>query len=301
MIKRRAGIYFLADDGVADLCIAFLNSLRATNGDLAVYCIPYSANYGQILKLRKSYQFSIFEDRELLKHYDSVSKEFHGSVVGDYRKLACWEGPLDDFVWIDVDTIVLGSLRVALNFLNTFDLINSHSNIESSVRYTWKSSILGTHVLKDEQISYAGNMGFCASQKRKFTRAQIDNAVVDSLKIREHMELSCMGQPFMNYLFVTSGLNYTSLHLLRNRLVNVPHEIWAGDPNWRVDLSNRWWYRNEPRDALFIHWAGLWRQKTRVVNEKELEESDWRRKFNLSPTINRDLPLRDLWLKYRLA
>src|SRR3989338_5484618 len=98
------GAYFLADDSVLDLTIAFLNSFRRWNPALPLVCIPFSGRTGQLLSLQQQYGFSMWNDQALLDRCDAISRRFHDETRGEYRKIAAWEGPFEEFIYIDVDT-----------------------------------------------------------------------------------------------------------------------------------------------------------------------------------------------------
>jgi hypothetical protein len=64
--------------------------------------------YTAIQLLASQYNFEVFLEPELVRAIDKVSSEFHnGWVSGNYRKLAMWSGPLEEFIYLDVDTVIL--------------------------------------------------------------------------------------------------------------------------------------------------------------------------------------------------
>jgi hypothetical protein len=80
------------------------------------------------------------------------------------------------------------------------------------------------------------------------------------------MELFCAEQPLLNYLIVSSGRPYTSLHVLNHRKrLNIPLEIWAGTPGGVVEEGKiKFQNRASP---LLVHWAGEWHPKKPGQNE----------------------------------
>jgi len=190
---------------------------------------------------------------------DKRSLSFYPRVVGEFRKLAAWDGRFERFIYIDVDTVVLMNMDFVFKLLNRFEFINSHSNIASSRKYTWKDSIYAVETLSEEQIEYSANMGFIASRKGALTQTDVDRAVRAAVGIKPHMETMCTDQPFMNFLVVTSKLRYTSISVLRSTgNFEYAEECWAGDENWIVQLNGRGYYAGEPKRVFFIHWAGQW-------------------------------------------
>ena len=169
----KLGAYFLADDGILDMAIAFLNSFRTYNASISLCLIPYSDDIEQLTSLRRQYNFTIWRDVAALQWCDEISRLFHGRAVGHYRKLAMWGGSFDRFVYIDSDTVVLNNTDFALRYLERFDFLASHSDMPQIRRWVWKDSICATRALTERQISYAANTGFLASRRECLSRAQI--------------------------------------------------------------------------------------------------------------------------------
>ncbi|MEP7095320.1 MAG: hypothetical protein ABI793_14760, partial [Flavobacterium sp.] len=109
LIKTQ-GVYFLANNKVLEMATAFLNSFRTHNKDISLCLIPYNNEFDQVKAMKDTYNFSIFDNEELLKICDDISLKFHGNVVGAYRKLVAWEGEFEQFIYIDIDTVVLDNL-----------------------------------------------------------------------------------------------------------------------------------------------------------------------------------------------
>jgi hypothetical protein len=274
----RLGAYFLADDGILDMAIAFLNSFRTYNASIPLCLIPYADDIGQLASLRRQYNFSIWRDLAALQWCDGISRMFHGCAVGQYRKLAMWGGSFDKFVYIDSDTVVLNNIDFALRYLDRFDFLASHSDMPQIRRWVWKESIGATRALTERQISYAANTGFIASRRESLSRAQIRARLPGALKLAQHMELLCCEQPLLNYLIVTSGLRYGSLSTIARHvgpLLGIPLELWAGNSSFAV----RDGLVIQPRsEILMMHWAGEWAR---------------------SKSEGRQIPYHDLWSYYR--
>src|SRR5262249_42560440 len=149
-------------------------------------------------------------------------------------KLALWEGPFDQFVYIDSDTVVLHSIDFVLRYLDQFDFLTSHSDMPQIRSWVWRDSIYATGALSDAQISYAASTGFLASRRECLPRAQVDARLPAALALAQHMELRCCEQPLLNYLIVTSGLRYASLSTIAREIgaqFGPPLEFWAGNPS----------------------------------------------------------------------
>jgi len=259
-----------------DFTVAFLNSVRAYNPATPLCLIPYDDAVDRVVDLQTEYAFSVWSDHDALVRCDEIGRHFHGRAVGEYRKLAMWEGPYDQFLYVDVDTVVLRNLEFVFPYLSDVAFLTSHSNMEDLEQWVWKPSIRETGALTEAQIRFSANAGFIGSHRGLLSLDYCEAFLEDALALAPHMELLCADQPLLNYFFVTSGLRYDSLAAIayRTRQMDLPRERWAG----RATLSVRHGEVTSPRmpPTFLIHWAGLWRR---------LEEGC--------------LPYMDLWQFYR--
>lgn len=147
--RKSKGVYFLANDDVYDLALAFLNSFRRHNSQTNACLIPFDGNIERLAELSEVHRFTIFSRQDVLERCDEISRSFHGSPAGHYRKLAAWEGPYDDFIYIDVDTIVLADVEQFFHFLAEFGFVASHARMKGLQRWVWKESIASTGLLSE--------------------------------------------------------------------------------------------------------------------------------------------------------
>ncbi|MGY3519423.1 hypothetical protein [Micromonospora haikouensis] len=251
------GAYFVANDAILDLAIAFLNSFRAHNPSIPLCLVPFGDDVGDIAALAGEYDFSVWRDQARLDWCDDISRRFHGHTVGQYRKLAIWDGPFDEFVYIDTDTVVLSDIGFTFRLLDRFDFLTSHSDLPDIRRWVWKDSVYAAGALSRRQVSYSANTGFVVSRKPALTPASVEARLPAALALAEHMELSCYEQPLLNYLIVTAGGGYGSLLAVAAATGSwrIPLERWAGDPSLSV-RDGRVVGSRTP--SLLMHWAGEW-------------------------------------------
>lgn len=295
-IKR--GVYFLANDKISELAIAFLNSFRNFNPDIPLCLIPYDSNFKKIASLSDRYNFSIYTDNEILNACDKISVRFLDSISGNFRKLALWEGPFDEFIFIDADTVVLKNVEFCFQYLSEYDFITSHSNIPSIRKWVWKDSIYNANILSNDQINYATNTGYIISYKKALPFKLATEKINAALEIKDHMELWCADQPFLNYLFVTSG-KFTSLLNLycRNPYQKIPLEQWGGRKHGVIQKGNIN-FPDENVSVLLIHWAGIYRLT-------KFEKWIYQRLFKVLgikkeiPVVSSFMPNKRLWNYYR--
>lgn len=290
------GVYFLANDGILDLAIAFLNSFRMYNPDLPLCLIPFNADFGRIYALLQKYQFSVFSATGVLRRCDQISVRFHGRVLGHYRKLAIWEGPFERFVYVDSDTVALGSFEPVFGLLNAYDFLATHSNIAAHRKWVWKDSIYAANDLTREQISYSGNTGLVCSRKKALLLDDIESGLPKALQLKPHMELMCAEQAFLNYLIVTSGKRYSSLQslALEDATQRIPMVYQAGR-----NLATSGGEVRCPGypPPLLVHWAGHW-SPTRY----DLLLASVLAKLRLRtrrPAVRFFMPNKGLWKYYR--
>lgn len=266
------GAFFLANDGVLDMATAFLNSFRAHNRSMPLCLIPYGDDIEELVRLSPRYGFTILDDPDRLRWCDDISRAFHRRRVGQYRKLAAWDGPFEEFVYIDCDTVVLTELDFAFEHLRRYGFVTAGSHLPQTRKWVWKDSIYDAGALTDNQIGYAASTGFIVSRRDCLRPADVDARLPGAVALAEHMELYCCEQPLLNYLIVTSAARYTSLFTIamRTGAWDIPMERWAGDPSFVVRDGR---IVDPATPSLMMHWAGEWsrsRQENRPIPYAEL-------------------------------
>lgn len=295
-IKR--GVYFLANDKIQELAIAFLNSFRKFNPDIPLCLIPYDSNFKEIASLSDRYNFSIFTGNEILNICDKISNRFLDYTAGNFRKLALWEGPFDEFIYIDIDTVVLQNIEFCFQYLSEYDFVTSHSNMPSTRKWVWKDSIYKTNFLGIDQINYATNTGYIISYKKALPLKLVTENINAALELKDHMQLWCTEQPLLNYLFVTLG-KFTSLFIqyCKNPDKIIPLEQWAGRKQGVVK-NGHIHFSDDNTPVLLIHWAGIYRLT-------KLEKWVYYKLFKFFgikkeiPVVSFFIPYKRLWSYYR--
>ncbi|MFC1730873.1 hypothetical protein ACFL6I_11115 [candidate division KSB1 bacterium] len=297
-IKTR-GVYFVANDRVIEMTFAFLNSFRKFNPEISLCMIPFRSDTDQLIGLKEKYNYSIYNNDEVLSFCDDISRQFHGEIIGHYRKLAIWQGDFDEFVYIDIDMLVLKNIDFVFLLLDQYDFITSNSNMSGSEKWVWKESIYQTNALNHDQIKYAANTGFIVSKKNVITKDYIESRLSSALKLSNHMELHCSDQPLINFLIVTSDKRYTSLYALIDTPLYPQNyvEFWAGSKKKYLLKNMQTLSKSKWRDVFLIHWAGVWQLRKVEINLYillsilKIKKTIW--------TTSLLMPLRRLWKKYR--
>ena len=293
------GVYFMSDDWLFDLTVAFLNSFRAHNPDMPLVLVPCYDRIDRLRALQDEYAFSVFDDPVRLARCDRISLRFHDHVLGHYRKLAMWEGVLDEFLYVDVDTVVLGHVGFVFKYLADHDFVASHSDIPRLRNYVWKRSIDGAGLLDRDQIAYSASTGFIASKKHALSLARAEDVASQADRLTPHMVLHCIEQPFLNYLIVTSGRPYTSLyvHEKQGHDPEMMAERWAGE--WGgVVRGGTIRFRGKRPPTLLVHWAGKWQATCFGRKLRSLARFFGRNDDDKFPR-RRFMPYKRLWNHYR--
>lgn len=276
----KRGIYFIANDRVMELSLAFLNSLRSHEPDIPLCLVPFNDEFQEIASLSDDYKFTVFKETDLLRRCDHISHQFHDGTYGHYRKFALWDGPFEEFLYIDIDTVVLSKVDFTFDLLARYDVSVSQS--DGDIANVWKNSVYTSRKLSKRQIGFAANTGCICSRRGVLPLNTVEERLDEALALKSHMTTSTFEQPVLNYFLVSSGLRYTSFALLANleRLYpRIRTELWAG----KRGVAFRGGRTVDPKEKLFlVHWAGEWQPR------------------GASTVIPRPgLPYRDLWLHYR--
>ncbi|MFF7636341.1 hypothetical protein ACFZB9_24815 [Kitasatospora sp. NPDC008050] len=268
------GVYFVANDRVFDLATVFLTSFRRHNPDIALRLIPFDAEHHRLAALGERYGFTLWADQELLSRCDEISLAFHEHPKGHFRKLAAWAGEFNEFLYIDSDTAVLRNIDFVFDRLSGHGFLTATSHLPGRA---WKDGIEESGKLTPEQYGYRANTGFVASRKGALTFAGITAALPAARELAPHMKLG-YEQPLLNYLMVTSGHRYTSLHRLRTTTGDrsIPAEVFAWTPD--VEAKDGGIVHPAVPPTLLVHW-------TEPVKPTQQDP--------------RTVPLYDLWCYYR--
>jgi hypothetical protein len=296
MVQQVRGVYFLANDAILDVTIAFLNSFRLANPTIPLCLIPFDGSTAKIEALSELYSFLVFDDSSQLELCDRISRAFFPQNRGHFRKLAAFEGPFDEFLYIDCDTVVVKDISFVFQFLRYFDFIFSHSDTPGLIRWVWKRSILGGHLLSARQTNFSANTGFFCSKRGVLNLEALEQDLPSAERFKPHMELGCMEQPYLNYAVVTSGKRFTSLLKLKQASGqwDLPLEKWAGPGlfKWQKDSVC-----HDGRNFMLYHWAGSWaagpfdKAIYAVARAVGLEVR--------SPSVRLFMSRKRLWNKYR--
>jgi hypothetical protein len=299
------GIYFLCNDRLISMAIAFLNAFREYNPKLPLCLIPYKDDdIEELLGLSETYDFSVFPDQGILDGCDQISERISPRDQR-FRKLAIWEGVFDQFIYIDVDNLVLEDISYLFDLLDTYSFVLCDSNVDGNDVWSWDESIYSSGLLTEAQIKFAANTSLIVSSRGKISLADLTRRKQEIDAVIPYMQLRCGEQSLLNYLIVTSGFPSSSITDLQkiDEGLKVGLGYWAGSssdsdieinalPGGKLEL-------NDPSQRVtFIHWSGLW-QAGRFDHyvRRILQLISMRRRDKV--VIRWWFPYKKFWLYYR--
>ncbi len=115
---RRYGIAIIANDRVFDWLLPFLESYRAASTTIPLYIIPYDEDLTRTRRAAEIYGVEVvsLDSGEL----DALAKRLYPLNPGHrrrLRKLLALSLPLDEVIYLDVDTLILRDLSTAFGHI----------------------------------------------------------------------------------------------------------------------------------------------------------------------------------------
>lgn len=218
----KQGIYTLANDNVYDQLVALLNSIEANySKDIPVCVIPYDDNAVKVeADVERRKNCSIFTDKEIIKKWEKFALEVWGLECGAgsmetfgrhklsvHRKLCCFDGPFDKFVFMDADTLLMQSLDFIFEKLENHDFVVYDYQFKDpshvfNINSKKLNSVFSEKRLKKEIFC----TGFWASKKEIFTQSDLSN-ILKSLEEDEKKILYARApeQSLLNYMCMKSN------------------------------------------------------------------------------------------------
>lgn len=255
MSGRQTGIYFLADDGVFDWAAAMLSSLRIEAPSITVSCIPFSDRTSRLEQLKSKFRFTMVDD-PTLSELDDIGRDVYHHMnptppmhlVGAFRKFFMFWGPLERFLYIDSDVVVLKGFKQLFNHATNSDQQLTYAHADMGQVY--KPGLLRERMAVDHH-SRGINTGLWASQRGTFSLQQIQELAASSRMIADQF-CPTLEQPFMNYCLDVSSI-------VMSQLDEAYECAWAGDPRPMSafpsgDAMRATW--PDGRLIPAIHWAG---------------------------------------------
>lgn len=293
------GICTLANDRVYDQVIALLNSIEAIAGKEMPVCIyPYDNNTDRLAEeIAKRPNVHLYDNRDSIAKWDEFARsawDTHPTArqiwrkagsesyhrFGTHRRYCAFDGPFDRFLYMDADTLLMGSVESIFSQLESHDCVvydfqHKDPTHVYAVDFPQLKSIFAPERIRSEIFC----SGFYAAKKNLFPQ-EIRERLIAYLQAGEAEILYPMApdQTLINYMMMRSGYSVYNLAL------DLPKEEITGCcvTSRHFQTRDHILYDKDKR-LTYIHYIGL---SSRLFAQ-------------VCTGINIDFPYRDLFLYYR--
>ncbi len=289
------GIYTLANDVVYDELVALLNSLEVNVGDIPVCVIPYNQQVDKIrAEVARRPLVTLFEDGESIDRWEKFATrawKAHTRAqqvwqsrglpevyrIEMHHKFCSFDGPFDQFVYVDADTLALGPLDAVYDKLQDYAWVTNDFQHVSDIKYIFDAPMEElTQVFSPETLK--ANIfcaGWFASRKGVFSPDRLTE-LLEHLAAGEANVMALWGpdQSLFNYLVLRSEIPYYNFAC---------HEGATGS-HWASQFEERdHVLYDHDRRLTYLHYMSIPASKfTRLCTGEDVE-----------------VPYRDLFLHYR--
>lgn len=291
----KRGIYTLANDHVYDQLIALLNSIEVHLGtDFPVCILPYDDQVEKLaMMLAERPHCTLYKDQAIIDKWDTYVKaiwDAHPTAqarwesryhrLGTHRRYCAFDGPFDQFIYMDADTLLMGDISQIWSQLETHDWVTYDFQYKQLHHVYEANSPRLNQIFSPEQLRQTiFCSGFYGSKRQVFSEPQLTDCL-ECLQAGDADILYPMApdQTILNYLVMKSQLPYCNLALTR------PPELRTGCcvTSSHFKEQNHVLYDGDQR-LMYLHYIG--------VSSKLLKR--------LCDGENIQLPYRDLFLYYR--
>lgn len=284
------GICTLGNDIVFDQLVALLNSIDANIGSEIPVCIyPFDEQLERIsTEIANRPNVFIYDDQKSIQRWDEfmlaaaperLNRDKY-RLYGAHRRFCAFDGPFDNFIYMDGDTLAMNSLAAVFAKLEKYDwVVYDFQFTDASKIYNHESPKL-LETFPQERINteifcsgfYGSKKGIFDAEKRAWLISQLQAGESEIL-------YSGAGeQPLLNYMVIKSGIS--SYNFARELPEEEKTGCSATSKHFKecehilYDKSNR---------LTYLHYIGVQPKVMQAVCAGE----------------NFDFPYRDLFLHYR--
>lgn len=294
------GICTLANDYVFDQVVALLNSIDVHAGkDFPVCIYPYDDRIQRLQDfLQDRPHIQIYDDQNSIRSWDTrVEKiwQYHPTAqqqwfeatgnegihrMGTHRRFCAFDGPFDQFIYMDADTLLLDSPKPIFDLLSDFDWITYDFQYKDlSHVFDVKSSKL-QQLFSDEQLEkQVFCSGFYASKRQTIHEQSLDfyfNKLMEG--DAEVLYPMAPDQTILNYFVLRQPLKSNNLAL------SLPIDQRTGNSVTSKHFEQRGdSVFDQGKRLLYLHYIGVSSKLFTRVCQGE----------------NIDIPYRDVFLNYR--
>jgi len=292
------GIYILANDVVFDHLVALLNSLEVNGAkDIPVCIIPYDERMKKVRShISSLHNVTLFDNTDSIHFWEDFATKAWTShakaqkvwqakgwkpvhCLERHRKLCCFDGHFDKFVYFDADILLMSCLDEIYQKLDEFDWVVNDFQYKSDLNYVFDlSSDKLPHILNIDQLqSHIFCTGLFASKKEIFNQNN-SAQLLEKLTSGEAEIMSLRGadQPLFNYLTTRSKISFY------NFAYSQPEQITGN--HWSSEFEVRdYVLYDKGRRLTYLHYMSISATKiTQLCAGEDVE-----------------IPYRDVFLHYR--
>lgn len=226
----KRGIYTLANDRVYDQLIALLNSIEVRLGaDFPICVLPYDDRVEKLaMMLAERPHCTLYDDRAVIDKWDTYVKaiwDAHPTAharwdsryhrLGTHRRYCAFDGPFDQFIYMDADTLLMGDISQIWTQMETHDWVTYDFQYKQLQHVYEANSPQLNQIFSLEQLRQ--NIfcsGFYGSKRHVFSETQLTD-LLERLQAGEAEILYPMApdQTILNYLVMRSQIPYCNLAL----------------------------------------------------------------------------------------
>jgi hypothetical protein len=256
------GIYLLANDRFLDHAIAMASSVRAFDPETPLVMLPHCEPAGRAARtLARIPHFALWEDRAALRRLDRRLRLLFGRGFfprpENLRKLACWHGPFEEFLFVDADLVVFERVAAMLDALREVDFLCYSDQHRSGLAHVFTPRAVEKGLVPATAAREVFNGGFWGSRRGALSEARLASLLEEAARERDCLDRSRGGsdQPILNWV-VLRGI------ARRRNLFREGEEpgMWAGEPHFRPCRGDGPPRLVDPavgRPLRFLHWAGM--------------------------------------------
>lgn len=246
--QGRLGVAILANDRVQDWLIAFLESFRQHNPDLALFVLPYDDRTEKVRALAERYRFTFVDhDFTALDRFARRLYPFHPVKRRRVRKFGALDLDLDTVIYADVDTVVLHDLLPLGGLLRAGEVELVYAS--RSPGYVYKAGYQAIPGLASATEFSDGF--FVTSRKFLTTRTLIDTVMGNLATFRAARQTRVYTQPVLNFVVHTTGVPVRAVSQVTPDLSDETY--YKGEGITREDGH---FLDKDGRRMLLMHWAG---------------------------------------------
>lgn len=280
----RGALAFMANDRYRHWAITFLESVRAADPSLPLYCIPHGGSFAEILALRRVFRFEILD--EGLDRLDAFGRRlfpFHPRRRANLRKYAALTLPVDEVAYFDTDLVMLADPARLFGHIRPgeTDLVY----LATSPRWVYAARKLAHARTLFPEMRLISAGAFVTS-RRTLTIDEIIKTIENDWRLyRTLRRRRVYDQPVLNFVLHRLGKRCRPIAELDGSLAGL---VSFRNPNLRV-VDGAAVDAGSTGDIVAIHWAGARKHRNEPAELRQLREAV---KASGEERVRRGVPIR---------